>query len=77
MSATAADPRIAVIARAIAYLRTADPADLPAVLAQTRIHAHLQADPAALRDMLASDAHPVTPAHLAARQILGAAGIAY
>jgi hypothetical protein len=70
---TVTDPRNDVIAKAIAYLDTADPADVAAVLAQTSIHKHLKADPAALRASLASPALPVHAAHRAAWQILGGA----
>jgi hypothetical protein len=68
------------IRRAIALIDTAAPADLKDYLAATRIHARLQADPAALRDSLATvtDGTPqALGAYKAAQQILQAAGLPY
>lgn len=70
--------RRAVINRAADLIDTASPADLQRYLAQTGIHAHLKADPAALRDNLTSavDGTPqAVGAWKAAQQILDAAGL--
>jgi hypothetical protein len=66
-----------LIDRAIAYLDTAPPAAITAVLAPTSLHDHLKADPASLRATLADDSHPSTHRRRAAQQILRAAGLPY
>lgn len=65
------------IRRAVALIDTASAADLARYLSQTQIHAHLQADPAALRDSLASaiGTDHQTGAWKAAQQVLHAAGL--
>ena len=73
MSGTPNDTAQDLIDRAIALIDTAGPADLTAILAQTSIHDHLKADPAALRANLADDSHPFISRRLAAQSILAAA----
>lgn len=70
--------RRATIDRAVNLLDTASPADLAAWLAKTTIHAHLKADPGALRDVLAgnrdTNGGPLFGAWKGAQQLLAAAG---
>jgi hypothetical protein len=81
MDADAAARRADTITRAIALIDTAPPADLAGYLAGTNIHDHLKADPAALRQRLATvdDMSPGSRfgAWKAAQQILRAAGLPY
>lgn len=68
------------INRAVALIDSADPAALAHWLAQTRVHAHLQADPAALRGNLTSAADGTPQAFSAwkvSQQLLQAAGLPY
>ena len=71
--------RLDVIRRAIALIDLSDPADLVGYLAQTDIHDHLKADPAALRGNLATadGTAQVFGAWKAAQQLLKAAGHPY
>ena len=77
-SAKTAD-RHGIIRRAIDLIDAASPADLAGYLAQTDIHDHLKADPAALRRNLATadGTAQVFGAWKAAQQILRAAGLPY
>ena len=78
MSTVRAERR-ATINRAIDLIDSANPADLTSYLAEASIYDHLRADPAQLREKLATadGAGPVFAAWKVSQQILQSAGLPY